>query len=791
MSIQEYFNDKVVLVTGGTGLVGRILVEKVLRDLPQIRRLYVLVRPRTDRSGRAVSADERLHQEIFASSAFDRLRLRLGDAFEPLVREKVEAVAGDLSEENLGLDDATRQRLQSEVQVIINCAAAVAFDGDLEVALELNTMGPVRVLEFARGCPDAILAHVSTCYVNGTRQGLVSEEPLDPAQAMAGVDGTSRKPYDVEDEVAALSRLKEPAERRSRKPWRRAMFAWAARRQKDGHGNLPEPERLRQDWVRQRLIAEGMRWARSRGWNDIYTFTKAMGEQMIMRHRGDVPTVIFRPSIIESAFEVPEPGWLDGLRMLDPLIIAFGRKQLPDFPGDPEVIVDMVPVDMVVNALLACIPTAHQQGGQPVYQIATGTDNPLSLKTFSDLVQEHFRREPLSGRGGPSKELARITFPSTKSFLRRLRFRYLLPLRGLEALGLLCSILPWGRRLRRTARSRHASVERLAYWARIYSPYSNAHCLYQSQRMGEVLASLSQEERQLFSFDVTRIDWQRYIQQIHIPGIQRFLLGIGPRPVPELEEPGAEKRMDWVRAEAHTTHAKGHRTSLNIDVPNEQEVKRRLGARWLWRPARGLTRLLVSLAYRFYLGFHWEGMENLPPKGPMIVATNHSSHLDTGALLVLLGKRYPDLHPVAAKDYFFKNKRWSWISRVFIDAIPFDRHAHFTDGLGLAVALLRQNHVLIFYPEGGRSITGDVQPFKAGVGLLALESGAPIIPVYISGSFEALAKGRSIPKRHPIHVRFGAPILVETYLNGDSPNGSQETARRITEDVQKAVKDLS
>ncbi len=249
--------------------------------------------------------------------------------------------------------------------------------------------------------------------------------------------------------------------------------------------------------------------------------------------------------------------------------------------------------------------------------------------------------------------------------------------------------------------------------------------------------------------------------------------------------------MEWVRAEAPPAHTKGRRTSLTIDVPDEQEVKRWLGARWLWRPARALTRLLVSLAYRFYLGFHWEGMENLPPKGPMIVATNHTSHLDTGALLVLLGKRYPDLHPVAAKDYFFRNRRWSWISRVFIDAIPFDRQAHFTDGLGLAVALLRQNHVLIFYPEGGRSVTGEVQPFKTGIGLLALESGAPIVPVHISGSFDVLAKGRSIPKRHPIHVRFGAPIFVETYLQAGSPNGSQEVVRRITEDVQKAVMDLS
>ena len=72
LGIQDYFRDKVVLVTGGTGLVGRVLIEKILRDLPEIRRLYVLVRHRTDRSGRNVLPDERLKQEIIDSTAFDR-----------------------------------------------------------------------------------------------------------------------------------------------------------------------------------------------------------------------------------------------------------------------------------------------------------------------------------------------------------------------------------------------------------------------------------------------------------------------------------------------------------------------------------------------------------------------------------------------------------------------------------------------------------------------------------------------------------------------------------------------
>jgi len=785
--IQDYFRDKVVLVTGGTGLVGRVLIEKILRDLPEIRRLYVLVRHRTDRSGRNVLPDERLKQEIIESTAFDRLRVINGENFDFLVRNKVKAIFGDLSEERLGLDDITWKQLQSEVQVIINCAAAVSFDGDLEVALNLNTLGPLRVLEFAQGCDEAILVHVSTCYVNGTRQGVVGEHPLLFRTDIDNAKLASGQPIGVEEEISNISGLITSVKRRSYSPWNRAMFAWTAWRHRH---STSEHERLRDDWIKKKLVSEGMRWARDRGWNDIYTFTKAMGEQMLGLYRGDFPTVIFRPSIIESAFKDPQPGWIDGLRMIDPLIIAFGRSELPDFPGDPDIIVDMVPVDMVVNALLACTPVSHVYGGQLVYQIATGTDNPLILKDFSEFVQEHFRREPLSGRGGPPKDLPRITFPSTKAFLRRLKFRMYLPLKAIEFFGLASSALPWGRRVRRMARSKSASVERLAYWAKIYSPYSNAHCKYESKRMREVFASLSKQEQEKFNFDVTRIDWRRYIQEIHIPGIQRFLLGIDPKPTGEMKGSSLDREVHVLADNHQETYRKRKLTSFNINVPDEREVRKRLGARWLWRPMRALTRWIVDIAYGHYLGFNWDGIENLPENGPIIVATNHTSHLDTGALLLLLGKRYPDLHPVAAKDYFFRNKFWSCISRVFIDAIPFDRHAHFTDGLGLAVALLRQKHVLIFYPEGGRSTTGSVKPFKTGVGLLSLESGAPIVPVYISGSFESLAKGQSIPKRSPIHVRFGVPIRPETYMNGNGVS-SQEIVRHITDDVQKAVLDLS
>ena len=808
MTIQEYFADKELLLTGVTGLVGKALLEKILRDLPDVRRVHLLIRERVTRNGQVVSPEERFQRDILTSSAFDRLREVHGDSFSSMVQSKVEIVAGDMSDDDLGLDPAARQRLQERVQVIINCAATVAFDASIRDAVDLNSLAPLRVLEFARGCKAPVVAHVSTCYVNGTREGTADESPLDPKRDLLP-HSRRNSPYDVDEEIAAISSRVEHVERRSHSRRRKIVFAYRARRRRKDGANTGGAsaselaEQLRREWVEQRLSEEGTRSARRRGWHDVYAYTKAMGEQLIVRNRGDLTTLIFRPSIIESALDDPEPGWLEGFRMMDPLIVAYGRRQLHDFPANTKSIMDLVPVDKVVNALLAAIPTARDHSQPTVYHLATGADNPLTFEDFADLVQEHFEHEPLSGRTGTVRAMPRFTFTSKRRFMLRLRLRYMLPLRVLQVLALLGSVMPWARRLRTTLRARRSSLDRLAHWANIYSPYSDVLCRYRSDRMWKLFDGLSEDERRTFDFDLRSLDWRHYIQDVHIPGIKRFLLGVRTRRKAEARDDGArasrssgrlEKGAQAVEApEARAPRSStttGRRQSLISEIPDERVVRHHLGAQWLRRPARTATRWLWSIGYRRYLGIQIEGMERVPNSGPFIVVSNHNSHLDTGLLLVVLANRRRCLHPLAAKDYWFRNRFASWISHTFIDAVPFDRNAHFTQSLGLGVALLRENHSLLYFPEGGRSPTGEMRTFKAGIGVLALESRAQIVPARISGSYEAMAKGMWFPTRHKIRVRFGAPISIQPYLESHGDGDTPELARKITDDVQKAVEAL-
>src|SRR5471032_955132 len=121
-SISEFFAGKGVLLTGSTGFLAKAVVEKMLRDLPEVRQIYLLIRPRVKADGSRVDPRERLREEILRNSAFRRLREQLGDEFEKFCESKITCVGGDLTRERLGMDEAAFEELSKNVQVVINSA---------------------------------------------------------------------------------------------------------------------------------------------------------------------------------------------------------------------------------------------------------------------------------------------------------------------------------------------------------------------------------------------------------------------------------------------------------------------------------------------------------------------------------------------------------------------------------------------------------------------------------------------------------------------------------------------
>ncbi len=205
--------------------------------------------------------------------------------------------------------------------------------------------------------------HVSTAYVAGNTKGDAPETP-------PGTTTPNGTPLDAREEVLNLEAVVAEVDRASQERALLRRFETEARRELGMVGEEDEVaervDKLRRAWMRERLVERGTQRARELGWNDVYTFTKSLAERMVLRERGETPLVILRPAIIESSHREPYPGWIQGSRMADPIIMAFAKGILREFPGDPKSFVDIVPVDHVVNAILAARrPPSRRARGLP------------------------------------------------------------------------------------------------------------------------------------------------------------------------------------------------------------------------------------------------------------------------------------------------------------------------------------------------------------------------------------------------------------------------------------------
>lgn len=525
--ISSYYEDKTLLITGGTGFLGKALLEKVLRLLPDVRRVVLLIRPGNG-TGPAEDVCHRVEKEIFALPLFGRLRAAHGERFPAFVQEKVEVVAGDITQADLGLEAAVRDRLAGEVDVVINNAALVGFEEPLDRSVIANTLGPRRLLEFTARCAAPRLLHVSTAYVSGLQTGSVPEtlpETRSPAERRAGRRGS----FHLDAEIEAALRLARTLEEESRTPAvQRELRHRTRHRLLAGANHDPqrleaEIEKLRRQWVNRQLAEAGSARARRHGWFDTYTFTKAMGEQLLARHSDGVPVVILRPSIIESSFAEPEPGWIEGFRMGDPILFGYGKGRVPDFPGRRDIAIDFIPVDFVVNAILASVAAEPSAGRPAVFHVASSGENPLLLGDCMDYCREYFRGAPMRGASG------RPVLPEPWKFRPEDRFEAWLRRRShsLEtARGMLgrVSRLPAAARLRRELAAKLLHLKRLEDYCRLYGDYARLQCRFATDNTRRLFTSLPPEDRQDFGFDPTTIDWRRYICDVHMPGVRRHVM---------------------------------------------------------------------------------------------------------------------------------------------------------------------------------------------------------------------------------------------------------------------------
>ncbi|XP_063220031.1 putative fatty acyl-CoA reductase CG5065 [Bacillus rossius redtenbacheri] len=442
-SLQNFFSNKCILVTGGTGFVGKCLVEKLLHSCPEIRVIYLLIRPK-----KGLDVATRF-QELIKHPVFERLR-----AESPRALDKMAPVGGDVSLPGLGLSEADRLQLVTSVHVVFHSAATVRFDEKLRTAVSLNVAGTQRLVELGQDMNKLqAFVHVSTAYCNADKHEVKEAVYPPPASPEAVMHWCDTLPDDVLETVSERLRGKHP---------------------------------------------------------NTYTLTKAMAEWIVSEQTNNMPTAIVRPSIVTAAWREPLPGWIDNVCGITGIIVEIGRGTIRSIVCDQKLVMDVIPVDFVVNTLIAVAwrTATHRSNTVQVYNCTSGSLNPILWEEFGQLTQKETCEFPTRhvmwypGFTFRTNHFIHKICDSLFHFFPAFLVDILLRLQGAKPIMLKIS-----QRFRKAAKT--GEFFALNEWK------------FQCDNIRSL--QLDPEDKKLFEVDITQMNWEKYTQQ-YILGIRKFIL---------------------------------------------------------------------------------------------------------------------------------------------------------------------------------------------------------------------------------------------------------------------------
>lgn len=536
LSVAETLKGRRLLVTGTTGFLAKVFVAQLLQFHPDIEQLYLLIRDRRD-----CPAEKRFYEEIVSSNCFDTLRDTYGDGFSDYLHEKITVLAGDITEEHLGLSLKEARALSAKLDLVINSAGLTNFNPNLENALKINTLSGQHILDFIRlGGSNAGLLHVSTTFVAGRTQKPTPEilpgPTVYPAYEDLGVE------LDALREIEDCKALADHARTLSHDQERQSIFLKAARewlksenrRPDDTHALEKRIKHERDQWVRKWLSNAGRERANHWGWVNIYTYTKSLGERLIVETAGEIPYAIFRPAIIESSMSYPFPGWNEGANTSAPLsyLIYKGHRLIPAQHGN---VLDVIPVDFVTGSMHAVAAALITKRHKEIYHCGSSDLNPCTVARTVELTQLGARKLIDKEVGTPQwKKLLIKSLDSVvvddKTFQRQS-----LPAlaRTAKAVSGLLDKIPakqlggFGAAVK-TAKKQVDTVSRMASVGEkifdLFLPFTHDNkYTFIAKNLKDLGDSLVPEERDRYGNRIEVLDWRHYWIDVHMVGLAKWV----------------------------------------------------------------------------------------------------------------------------------------------------------------------------------------------------------------------------------------------------------------------------
>jgi thioester reductase-like protein len=514
-SVRETLRGKNILLIGATGFIGKVWLSNLLTDLPEIGRIYLLVR-----HNRTVTALQRFQRKIEESPVFEPLAERYGSRFAQFLCERIEVVDGDVSKPDLGFSPEVRQRLARSVDVIVNSSGLTDFNPDLRDALAMNVRSTVYLLNFLRECDHASLLHLSTCYVIGRRDGRILET-LPRNYTPVGL-----RDYDAEKEWQSLEALVLQTEKRAESGEVAEELRRAALKKehaaKDLHGAALENQirKNRVRWLRDTLTDAGSSRANELGWPNTYTFTKSMSESLIRHFLDQNPgaaIAVVRPAIVESSIEKPFQGWNEGINTSASLSYLLGTffRQLPTNESKS---LDLIPVDLVCRGMTLIAAALVARRNACVYQLATSIANPCDMRRSIELTGLGHRRFYRAQTG--LNQRMRLKFdaiPVSKARYDKLSA----PAQRTIVQAINRAAEPFASRPPLARQER--DLEKVIKLISLFEPFilHNDHN-FEAVNVEQLSAALPAAEQADFGYDARALDWWDYWINVHIPALRKW-----------------------------------------------------------------------------------------------------------------------------------------------------------------------------------------------------------------------------------------------------------------------------